>query len=667
MKTMTLGKKIALGFGTLILIIAILGGLATFNMKSVQVASEKLAKEYVTEAQIGEALGTAVWGGQFAVRGYAFTGNNSYLEEARATLQSAQKQAEAAQKLSDQYPELVKLRESIQDLAPSLKTYEDLVNQTEAKTKNANAVMDRLIQSGVNFIASTDKLIADQTTKFEKEIKASTEAAKLQERLKKLELAIEVRAELNAVRVSVFKSKAQRDLKLMEEGLKTFESIDGHFATLFGMLQAAEDIAELNKVKAEALNYRDTMKELLIADSALLSLDKDRGEMATRLRTLADNTSKNGMGQTVDAANGASQKLSMASWVVIIGLVVALVVGVVVAFGIIRSTNKVLSGLATTLDDGSNQVAAAAGQVSAASQSLAEGASEQAASLEETSASLEEMSSMTQRNAENAQKAKELTHQARSAADLGAGNMQAMNTAMQDIKVSSDEIGKIIKTIDEIAFQTNILALNAAVEAARAGEAGMGFAVVADEVRNLAQRCAQSAKETAAKIEGAITKTAQGVEISTKVTETLQEIVVKVRQVDELVGEVATASREQSQGITQVNTAVGQMDKVTQSNAANAEESASASEELNAQAESLKDAVAQLLQLVGGQATTAAKSATPVRRNAPKAEVKAPAPQKAAQGSNGHSTRPSRQQPALAVAGNGRRSELPLDGDFKDF
>jgi len=228
-------------------------------------------------------------------------------------------------------------------------------------------------------------------------------------------------------------------------------------------------------------------------------------------------------------------------------------------------------------------------------------------------------------------------------------------------------IGKIIKTIDEIAFQTNILALNAAVEAARAGEAGMGFAVVADEVRNLAQRCAQSAKETAAKIEGAITKTAQGVEISTKVTETLQEIVVKVRQVDELVGEVATASREQSQGITQVNTAVGQMDKVTQSNAANAEESASASEELNAQAESLKDAVAQLLQLVGGQATTAAKSATPVRRNAPKAEVKAPAPQKAAQGSNGHSARPSRQQPALAVAGNGRRAELPLDGDFKDF
>ena len=155
--------------------------------------------------------------------------------------------------------------------------------------------------------------------------------------------------------------------------------------------------------------------------------------------------------------------------------------------------------------------------------------------------------------------------------------MQTMAVAMNDIKGSSDEVAKIIKTIDEIAFQTNILALNAAVEAARAGEAGMGFAVVADEVRNLAQRAAPAAKETSGKIETAVTKTTQGVQISAKVAQSLQEIVAKVRQVDELAAEVAAASREQSQGIEQVNTAVTQMDKVTQSSAATAEESASAS------------------------------------------------------------------------------------------
>jgi methyl-accepting chemotaxis protein len=250
-------------------------------------------------------------------------------------------------------------------------------------------------------------------------------------------------------------------------------------------------------------------------------------------------------------------------------------------------------------------VSAASSQVSSASQTLADGSSQQASSLEESSASLEEMAAMTKRNAENARKAHELTKEARMAADKGVGDMQTMANAMNAIKVSSDGIAKIIKTIDEIAFQTNILALNAAVEGARAGEAGMGFAVVADEVRNLSQRCAEAAKETAGKIEGAIVKTGQGVEISSKVATVLNEIVSKVRQVDELVTEVAGASSEQTDGIAQINVAVSQVDKVTQSNAATAEESAAAAQELNAQAEVMKQSVAELLQLVGGKTETA--------------------------------------------------------------
>src|SRR5208282_2553948 len=201
-------------------------------------------------------------------------------------------------------------------------------------------------------------------------------------------------------------------------------------------------------------------------------------------------------------------------------------------------------------------------------------------------------------NGESASKTNELARQARAAGDRGALDIQTMSSAMDVIKASSDDIAKIIKTIDEIAFQTNILALNAAVEAARAGDAGLGFAVVADEVRNLAQRSAQAAKDTTAKIEGAISKTGQGVEISRKVADTLNEIVTKARQVDELAAEVAGASKEQIQGISQINTAVAQMDKVTQSNAASAEESAAAAEELNAQAESMRESVGKLLKLV---------------------------------------------------------------------
>jgi methyl-accepting chemotaxis protein len=269
---------------------------------------------------------------------------------------------------------------------------------------------------------------------------------------------------------------------------------------------------------------------------------------------------------------------------------------------------RVLARVSDTLNEGANQVVGAAGQVSASSQSLAEGSSEQAASIEETSASLEEIASMIKRNADNARNANDLAKQAREAADKGASDMQTMSAAMEAIKVSSNDISKIIKTIDEIAFQTNILALNAAVEAARAGEAGMGFAVVADEVRSLAQRSAAAAKETADKIEGAITKTGQGVDINSKVAAALNDIVTKVRQVDELVTEVANASREQTEGITQINTAVGQMDKVTQSNASNAEESAAAAEELNAQAGVMKESVGELLQLVGSRGSTMSHS-----------------------------------------------------------
>jgi len=266
----------------------------------------------------------------------------------------------------------------------------------------------------------------------------------------------------------------------------------------------------------------------------------------------------------------------------------------------------------------SDQTTQAAGQISVSSQRQAEGASQQAAALEESSASLEEISSMAKRNTDGAQQARELAKQTRTNADAGAADMEEMRKAMRDIKASSDGISKIIKTIDEIAFQTNILALNAAVEAARAGEAGAGFAVVAEEVRNLAQRSANSARETSAKIQEAIANSDRGVVISEKVAESLGGIVAGARQVDTLVGEIAGASGEQNQGIAQVNKAVVEVDKVTQANAASAEESAAAAEELSGQAKVLRDSITELAVLVSGghpqetQATPATPAPTPV-------------------------------------------------------
>ncbi|MFH0724805.1 MAG: methyl-accepting chemotaxis protein [Pseudomonadota bacterium] len=290
--------------------------------------------------------------------------------------------------------------------------------------------------------------------------------------------------------------------------------------------------------------------------------------------------------------------------------VIALMALIVVVYFIARSIADPMSRIIEGLSEGAGQVSAAAGEVSASSQSLAEGASEQAASVEETSSSLEEMSAMTQKNADNAQQADTLMKEATRVVSRTNDSMTELTSSMNDISKASEETSKIIKTIDEIAFQTNLLALNAAVEAARAGEAGAGFAVVADEVRNLAMRAAAAAKNTADLIEGTLKKVKGGSELVTRTGEDFGAVAVSTAKVGELVGEIAVASHEQAEGIGQVNKAVAEMDKVIQQNAANAEESASASEELSAQAAQMKGFVEELVALVGGNASRSGRVKT---------------------------------------------------------
>ena len=259
-----------------------------------------------------------------------------------------------------------------------------------------------------------------------------------------------------------------------------------------------------------------------------------------------------------------------------------------------------IKNISQSLAQVADQVANAATQISQSSQVLAQGASEQASSIEETSSSLEELASMANHNAENAQQASILSNDARVAASNGATAMDSLMIAMNGINQSSQEVAKVTRGIEEIAFQTNLLALNAAVEAARAGEAGRGFAVVAEEVRNLAKRSSEQAKTTSALIAESRSRTVEGTRQAGEVNNGLKQIFQGVEKVVGLVTEISAASKEQAQGIDQINKAVSSMDQVVQQNSASSEQSASASQQLSAQAFHMKALVRDLFEKVAG-------------------------------------------------------------------
>ncbi|HBE80037.1 MAG TPA: hypothetical protein DDW65_19990, partial [Firmicutes bacterium] len=363
----------------------------------------------------------------------------------------------------------------------------------------------------------------------------------------------------------VFKTGAAR--KMLEEIKRVDDSVRSTAIHLLDLYMTAHD--SQNDVKIKTMFFDQVgapVKEWTIQLDTLQNL----GEKLT---------------ETVIEEAENTYHLTLA--ILILSGGIALALGMLLAFLITRSITKPMNSITSRIGEGAGQVAAASGELSVSAQLLSQGSTEQAAAIEETSSTLQQSASMMEQNSTNTIQAAQLSVEAKKTADKGNIEMQQMMESIQEIKDSSDQIAKIIKVIDDIAFQTNILALNAAIEAARAGEAGMGFAVVAEEVRTLAGKSAEAAKNTAAIIDSNIQLANKGVAVAGKVSEALAEITIQSQKVSKLMDEIAASSREQAQGVVQVNKAMTQMETVTQQNAANAEERASAAAELSAQAENM--------------------------------------------------------------------------------
>jgi methyl-accepting chemotaxis protein/methyl-accepting chemotaxis protein-1 (serine sensor receptor) len=374
-----------------------------------------------------------------------------------------------------------------------------------------------------------------------------------------------------------------RPLLVAEQGRRDVDSMESEFPSFKGYFEQVAAAALAGDAKGALKLYMDS------SNPSLTALETTAHDLAELQNTLMQMSSSQG-----------ERASSQARWTAILLLLAA---GVTAGFvlTLVTRTTRGLRAVASGLAEGAEQIASASSQVASSSQTLAQGASEQAASLEETSSSSEEITSMTGKNAENSRAAAAVMVEVERRVTEGNRTLGEMVQSMQEITGSSDKISKIIKVIDEIAFQTNILALNAAVEAARAGEAGMGFAVVADEVRSLAQRSAQAARDTAALIEESIAKSNQGSQRLEHVAQVIRAITESAAKVKMLVDEVNLGSQEQARGIQGISKSIGEMDRVTQANAASAEQSASASEQMSAQSEALKVLARDLRSLVGGE------------------------------------------------------------------
>ena len=600
MKQWKLATRMALGFGILLLISISVGGLASWEMMQIKGQSVKLSKAYMPQVDITSDLERYAFEAMHHMRGFGFTQESQYLDLADKSLSKAKEMLDRAKRLADAFPELAELKQGVSAAETGIAEFQKLTGATVEESKNLAHARTELDSAGAAFMTSCAELLNNEYAAVRNGIGETGETARLQERLTATQLVNDIIDIGNHTSRDTFGAQALRDTKLIHKALESFDVIDKKIETLTSLISDEQHKKLLLQVKEASLVYRKAMAGLIARWTALDEINMKRHMTTESMLAGLRTTARSGMTKTSVIATGAAASLGTATWMVTLGLCIAILLGSFVAIYMTLSITKPVKHVSEGLARSAVRVSSVSTQVSSASQQLAEGAAEQSASIAETSLSLTDMTRMTRQNADDAANVNQLMIQASNIIERANGSMSHLTASMRDITSVSEQTQKIVKTIDEISFQTNLLALNAAVEAARAGDAGSGFAVVADEVRNLALRAAEAARNTAALIEGTVHKVREGSDLVEKTNVEFTEVSATVIKAADLMSKIAAGSGDQARGIERVNAAVAEMDKVTQRNSACADQSASASEEMGVQAELMNSFIRELFAIIRG-------------------------------------------------------------------